>query len=343
MNYDLRREHLVSVIIPTYNRAERITRAIDSVLSQCIYGDEVIIIDDGSTDTTQDVLSCYGGRVTYLRVEHGGVGRARNLGLDAAQNGLIAFLDSDDQWANGKLPLQRNFLIARSDVLFCFSQIAYRYSSQEEQNGSILYGIDFSTIKNYFTRPVIPFSSAATLPKGWDDFLVYIGDLYPIQMAREYVQVNTLVFRRDRFRGISVRFPEDLTTREDWEFVGQLSRNGPAAYMDCVTSYVYRHEGPQISKLHPIHYYNARIKTLERVWGADKEYLEGHRQEYGVVLNRQYNKRIRELLRLGRPAEALADIAKAKNISFKYRLLAHLPIVLVRIVWKLRMLFFPDK
>ena len=100
---------MVSVIIPTHDRAPVITRAIDSVLAQEGTELEVIVVDDGSTDATREVIaSRYAGdeRVVYLFREQTGVAGARNAGLARARGELIAFLDSDDVWRPGKLSLQ---------------------------------------------------------------------------------------------------------------------------------------------------------------------------------------------------------------------------------------------
>ena len=111
----------VSIVIPTYNRAHLVSRAVNSALQQCAPGDEVIVVDDGSTDSTGIVLAEFGERIRYIRKENGGAGAARNRGIREARNPLVAFLDSDDEWMPGKIELQRQFMQARPDVLFCFS------------------------------------------------------------------------------------------------------------------------------------------------------------------------------------------------------------------------------
>ena|SRR5205085_9003777 len=80
----------ISVIIPTYNRAHLITRAIDSVLKNLQPGDEIIVVDDASTDNTAEVVSRYGSVLRRIQVKHGGAGAARNQGVKAARNPLVA-------------------------------------------------------------------------------------------------------------------------------------------------------------------------------------------------------------------------------------------------------------
>lgn len=90
-------QHLsVSVIIPTYNRATFIAAAIDSALDQTCPPDEIIVVDDGSTDETPEILAAYGAPVVVIRQTNGGESAARNTGLRAATGDAVFFLDSDD-------------------------------------------------------------------------------------------------------------------------------------------------------------------------------------------------------------------------------------------------------
>jgi len=95
----------VSVIIPTYNRAHTLGRAIDSVLHQTRPADEIIIVDDGSTDKTAALLENYTGLI-HLEQTNAGVSTARNTGIAQASSSWIAFLDSDDEWLPSKLQHQ---------------------------------------------------------------------------------------------------------------------------------------------------------------------------------------------------------------------------------------------
>ena len=109
----------VSVIIPTYNRARVIKEAIDSVLNQEYENYELIVVDDGSTDNTGEILKAYGSDICVLRQENKGVSAARNRGVAKAKGGFIAFLDSDDLWLPEKLTTQINFLKSNPEALIC--------------------------------------------------------------------------------------------------------------------------------------------------------------------------------------------------------------------------------
>ncbi len=102
----------VSIIIPTYNRADTILRAIDSVLAQTYVDWELIIVNDGSTDNTSQLLVGLDSRIKVIHQPNGGVTAARNTGLRHATGEIFAFLDSDDQWRSYHLELCLAFLQA---------------------------------------------------------------------------------------------------------------------------------------------------------------------------------------------------------------------------------------
>ncbi len=110
---------LVSVIIPTYNRAAYILEAVESVLSQTYKHVELIVVDDGSTDATGELLLQQGEKLTILHTSHEGPGAARNCGIAAARGDYIAFLDSDDVWLPEKLRLQMRFFHDLPDACVC--------------------------------------------------------------------------------------------------------------------------------------------------------------------------------------------------------------------------------
>lgn len=109
----------VSVVIPTYNRGWILKEAIDSVLSQDCDGFELIVVDDGSIDNTQEILSSYRDKIKVIRQENKGVSAARNKGIVSSSRTYIAFLDSDDLWLPGKLETQLEFFRNNPDALIC--------------------------------------------------------------------------------------------------------------------------------------------------------------------------------------------------------------------------------
>jgi glycosyltransferase involved in cell wall biosynthesis len=117
----------ISVVIPTYNRRSHVFRAIDSALAQTVPVDEIIVVDDGSTDGTAEAVGCrYGSRVNVFKQDNGGAAAARNYGIREARGEWVAFLDSDDVWLPTKIERQvealaalgREFGLCSTDTVF---------------------------------------------------------------------------------------------------------------------------------------------------------------------------------------------------------------------------------
>ena len=111
---------LISTIIPTYNREKYIAEAIDSVLSQDYPNKEIIVVDDGSTDNTREIVAKYGSQVKCIHKENSGVALTRNLGVASANGDLIAWIDSDDYYLSEKLSVQAKYLDEHpeADIVF---------------------------------------------------------------------------------------------------------------------------------------------------------------------------------------------------------------------------------
>lgn len=130
MTYD---SPLVSIIIPTYNRAHLIGETIESVLNQTYTNWELIIVDDGSTDATADVIHKYSDpRIRYHSIAHSGsFGMVRNHGIRQAKGLFIAFLDSDDLWQPDKLEKQLHLFERSPETVFCFTHIHFFGTSSQ--------------------------------------------------------------------------------------------------------------------------------------------------------------------------------------------------------------------
>jgi len=125
---------MVSVIIPTYNRARLIERSVNSVLNQTYSDLEVIVVDDCSIDNTADIIKSImetDGRLRYYRMEkNSGACAARNKGIEMSMGNYIAFQDSDDEWELSKIELQLSYMIEnKADICFCQFK---RYDSSGE-------------------------------------------------------------------------------------------------------------------------------------------------------------------------------------------------------------------
>ena len=111
----------VSTIIPAYNAESTIAEAIDSALSQSCQSHEVIVVNDGSNDSTAEILATYGNRIHVISQSNGGVAKARNAGIAVSRAKYLAFLDADDRWLPGKLSAMVGALEQKPQASLAFS------------------------------------------------------------------------------------------------------------------------------------------------------------------------------------------------------------------------------
>jgi glycosyltransferase involved in cell wall biosynthesis len=114
---------LISCIIPVFNGERYLGEALDSILAQTYQAIDLIVIDDGSTDGTGELVARYGDRIRYFRQNNEGAPKARNAGLSAARGAFVAFLDSDDLWHPEKLERQMARFKARPELDLCVTHL----------------------------------------------------------------------------------------------------------------------------------------------------------------------------------------------------------------------------
>lgn len=113
----------ISCIVPVFNGARYIASALESILRQTYAPAEIIVVDDGSTDATADVLARYSNRVRSLRQQNAGPAAARNTGLNSARGEFVAFLDADDLWHPEKLSRQMSRFVACPELDLCIAHV----------------------------------------------------------------------------------------------------------------------------------------------------------------------------------------------------------------------------
>ncbi len=113
----------VSVVIPCFNAAPYVADAIESVLSQTKLCDELILVDDGSTDDSAGVIARFGQRVRYVKQDNQGISAARNRGMAATSGACIAFLDADDLWPLDSLETRWNCLAASPEIDYVYGSV----------------------------------------------------------------------------------------------------------------------------------------------------------------------------------------------------------------------------
>jgi glycosyltransferase involved in cell wall biosynthesis len=188
----MNQNEMVSIVIPSYNRALVISNAINSILNQSYQNFEIFVIDDGSTDNTEElVCKICDPRIVYVKQENGGGGKARNTGIDLARGNYIAFLDSDDLFCE--------FHIEQAIALVCESSCVFSQIMVKREDNSI------------FLKP-----PRSPLPE--EDISEYLLN------GRGFIQTSTIVLPTKIAR--EVRFDESLRYGQDTDFVIRLSHSG---------------------------------------------------------------------------------------------------------------------
>lgn len=126
---------LVTVVIPTYNRCNQITEALQSVLDQTYRNLQILIVDDGSEDNTESIVKkITDNRIEYIRIKHSGAAFARNVGVNRAKGEYIAFLDSDDVFLQDKIGLQLQSMLKSPEIPLCHTSYFLENFTRKQTN-----------------------------------------------------------------------------------------------------------------------------------------------------------------------------------------------------------------
>ncbi|HEX2659058.1 MAG TPA: glycosyltransferase [Polyangia bacterium] len=232
---------LVSVVIPTHNRAYCLAEAIDSVLSQSYENVEVIVVDDGSTDETPGLMaSRYGSdaRVHYIQQPKSDANVARNHGLRLARGEMVALLDSDDAFLPWKLELEVACLeaIPEAGMIWTDMDAVYVDGTVRPRFLRTMY----SNYKRFPTEAIFPSSRplkqiVPQLATEVGDAKVYVGDIFgPIAMGN-LVHTSTCVLRRERLSQVGGFDVSLVRAGVDFDFHLRTCKAGPVAFADVVT------------------------------------------------------------------------------------------------------------
>jgi glycosyltransferase involved in cell wall biosynthesis len=229
---------LVSVIIPCYNSAAHITAAVDSVLTQDYANIEVIVVDDGSTDNSIDILRQFGDKIIVLQQANQGPAAARNTGMRIASGQFIAFNDSDDLWLPGKLTAQVSYLQQHPDIGLCYCQWAVWDSN-----------ISVADMASRYTADLVPV----------DVDPAYTGWLYIKLLKESVIHTITAVLRREVLERVGM-FNTDYRIGEDHDLWIRISQKYRIAKLKQVYA-LYRDNPTSTTKA--VHPKNFSLLVLE--------------------------------------------------------------------------------
>jgi len=200
---------LVSVVIPTYNRCEFLLEALRSVSAQTFSHYEILVVDDGSTDQTEEAMKSLAKPISYIFKAHGGAASARNCGIQAAAGRYVAFLDSDDLWEPKFLEATVSYLDSHPD----FAMVATAWK----------------TFPHSSHRPRVR-------------KLRLEGDLFPALIQQRLIRTSAVVVQRECFDRLGLFNPE-LEPAEDYDMWLRLTRAYPVAFLNIPLTWARMHSG----------------------------------------------------------------------------------------------------
>lgn len=292
----------VSIVIPTYNRAMYLRQALHSALGQTMTDLEVIVVDDGSTDETPEIVrqAAEGAPVRYMRTAHAGMAHARNIGMRMARGEYIAFLDSDDQYYPYKLELQVRLLDTHPDI-----QMVYTECSSFDDGGDrerfhlrtyhCAYRDPRLTYDHIFQSSVDLASAGLLEAAQWSGEYgarrAYFGKIFDVYLSNVIVFHNSSVFRRRLLQEVGY-FDECLEFFVEMDFLLRICRRHAVAFIDVPTYKLRYHPGQMSTTAGPDGTYTAvrkqhcLLRVFRRHVNADSVYYERHRTDLDRQLAR---------------------------------------------------------
>ncbi len=229
---------LVSVAIPVYNGQDTVAHAVRSVLAQTHSNLEIIVVDDGSTDATWDVLQSFGSSIRAIRQPNRGIAVARNTGVEAAQGEFIALMDHDDLCEPERIAAQVKFLGEQPQLVLCGSDfsafssagpVASSYGATYYSRCSAAAG---GVAARYASRGQLDISDC--LPTAPTDAVIvptYFGHIYEEIALGNFVHPPTVLFRRSVLDVVGL-FDPAIRSNGDWNWLVKVARVGAVGFID---------------------------------------------------------------------------------------------------------------
>ena len=248
------KEPTFSVVLPTYNSAGTLRRAMDSVLRQSFADWELVLVDDASTDATEDVVrssrEALGGRLVHVRRgEQGGSSVARNCGIDRAGGRFIAFLDADDEFIPHKLERQMELLRRCPELGLVFSDYAY-VNLRGERRASVFDDIN-PAARAIPARQIAP-------------RLMLCGPELADHMTGRYIVSTITGVVRRSILGRQIRFLAGQQYSEEWLFFLEVAARTRGGYVNEALS-LHHHTMGSVSRTDTMRNNRHQIIALERI------------------------------------------------------------------------------
>lgn len=253
---------LVSVILPTYNRAYCLGETLDSILAQSYRAFEVIVLDDGSTDGTDALVSGRYGtepRVRYHRTPNRGVSAARNSAIELARGEILVFADSDDRWISERLSLQVAAFERFPEVELVWTDV-----TAVDAKGQVL--------QERYTRVCYPAWHEQPMEELFDHSepigdggCIHVGHIFSTMLKGTLINMPSVAVRRRVIPRVG-QFDTSMVVGEDYDFNLRVSQVGKVAFIDIPTVF-YRTGGADQLTRQSLHVDQARnwFRSFQRI------------------------------------------------------------------------------
>jgi glycosyltransferase involved in cell wall biosynthesis len=312
---------LVSVVIPSYNRAYCLERTVRSVLDQTYPHLEVLVVDDGSTDNTRELVERTGDtRVRYFWQANAGVSVARNTGLDHARGELIALLDSDDVWMRWKLEVQVGCMQRFPAVGMTWTDmdaidpqgtvVARRYLRRMYTSYQWFCDDDLFT-EHHDLGAMFPHIPSVTGAR------FHVGDIYAAMVTGSLVHTSTVVMRRERLEKVG-RFDPAMIVGEDYDFHLRTCREGAVGLIDIAAIHYQRGMPDRITRpANAANFARFYLYVANRELAAHGARIQLPRGLVRTALAAGHRWLGEELLIAGKKSEARAELMRSLHLDVR--------------------------
>ena len=306
---------LVSIVIPAYNADKYLSECVESCLVQSYPNFEIIVVDDGSTDNTKEVLRSYQGKIVYHYQENAGLAEARNTCHRIANGKYVAWLDADDIAHPERILLQALYLEKhREVVLVCtnfsaFDEMGKKYDGYTSQYysqlqvpggvGEILPEIDEIDPISYHS---VNCSIASTK--------VFSGDGRYKLIWGNFIHPPTVMIRKSVCKKAG-ELKKNISTQEDWEYFFRISRYGKVAWIDYSLLHYRLHSQQMSSTSNAVKNAKGIVSVFEDMLSEEQEYAKKNKREVHKTLGRFCASAAYTLIEDGKKSEAVAYLKKS--------------------------------
>lgn len=307
---------LVSVIIPTFNRAYLVGSAIESVLAQTYRPVEMIVVDDGSSDGTREVVGRFGSAVRYFGQANAGVSAARNRGLREARGEFIALLDSDDRWMPWKLEAQVHLLRRLPQVGMVWTDM-----TAVTERGDVVSPTYLRTFYAAYRRVQVEhmFEQGGPLGDLWpaappelQSRRYFAGDVFSWMLLGSLVHTPTVMLRRERLQRVGAFDESRRFAGEDYDYHLRTCRAGLVAFLDAPSMWYRVGAADQITAPdRALYFAQSNLQNVLHYLEHDRTRVRLSARQIRGRLAESYAWLGREELRAGDIAAARAHLARS--------------------------------